>query len=85
MHVDNHDVGYEMINQENLQKVDLDNDDQWCFSFAFQVLEYHPQPWNQWVTIGYIQQARYGHATLSIGPVQLPCLFSGESFKMEMI
>ena len=28
MHVDNHDVGYEMINQENLQKVDLDNDDQ---------------------------------------------------------
>ena len=65
--------------------MDLDNDDQSCFSFAFQVLEYHPQPSNQWVKVGNIQQARRGHATLSIGAGQLPCLASGESFNMEMI
>ena len=57
--------------------MDLDND--------FQVLEYHPQPWDQWVKVGDLQQARDSHATLSLGPVQLPCLLSGESCKMEMI
>ena len=63
----------------------LDNDhDQVCFSFACQVLEYHPQPWNQWVKIGDLQQARQYHATLSIGP-ELPCLLSGESFNIEII
>ena len=60
------------------------NDQVW-FSFAFQVLEYHPQPWNQWVKIGDLAQARVGHATLSIGVEQLPCLLSGESFNIEMI
>ena len=59
------------------------NDQVW-FSFACQVLEYHPHPWNQWVQLGDLQQARTGHATLSIGPEQLPC-FSGESFNIEMI
>ena len=47
------------------------------FSFAFQVLEYHPHPWNQWVHIGDLVQARTSPAILSIGPEQLPCLFSG--------
>ena len=58
--------------------------DQVCFSFACQVLEYHPQPWNQWVQVGDLVQARSYHATLSIGAEQLACL-SGESFNMEMI
>ena len=61
------------------------NNDQVYFSFACQVLEYHPQPWNQWVTIGDLQEARIGHAILSIGVEQLACLLSGESFNMEMI
>ena len=65
--------------------MDLDNDDQVRFSFACQVLEYHPQPLNQWVKIGDLQQARGYHATLSIGPEQLSCLLPGESFNMEMI
>ena len=55
-----------------------------CFSFAFQVLEYLPEPWNQWVHIGDLVLARDRHATLSIGPEQLPCL-SGESFNMEIM
>ena len=59
--------------------------DQVCFYFACQVLEYQPQPWNQWVKIGDLQQARAAHATLSIGPEQLACLFPGESFNIEMI
>ena len=60
--------------------------DQACFSFAFfQVLEYHPHPWNQWVHIGDLVKKRFGHATLSIGPEQLPCLSTGGSFKIEMI
>ena len=59
--------------------------DQVCSYFAFQVLEYHPQPWNQWVQVGDLVEARREHATLSIGVEQLPCLLSGESFNMEMI
>ena len=64
--------------------MDLDNDDQVRFSFACQVLEYHPQPWNRWIKVGDLQRARSVHATLSIGPEQLACL-SGESFNMGMI
>ena len=41
--------------------------------FSWQVLEYHPEPWNQWVTVGNILVARVGHTVLSIGPQQLPC------------
>ena len=59
--------------------------DQVCFYFACQVLEYHPQPWNQWVATGDLQQARWAHATLSIGGEQLSCLLPGESFNIEMI
>ena len=57
--------------------------DQVCFSFVCQVLEYHPQPWNQWVKVGDLVQATRSHATISIGPEQLPCLLSGETFNME--
>ena len=73
--------GYEIIIQ---QKVDFEMiiNDQVCSYFAFQVLEYHPQPWNQWVKIGDLQQARSRHATLSIGVEQLSCLFPGESFNI---
>ena len=58
---------------------------QLCFSFAFQVLEYHPQPWNQWLHVGDLEDARRGHATLTIGPEQLPCLLSGESFNIKIM
>ena len=47
-------------------------------TFAWQVLEYHPEPWDQWVTIGNVLAARRDHAVLSIGPQQLPCL-SGDT------
>ena len=59
--------------------------DQLCISFDCQVLEYHPQPWNQWLQVGDLLQARRGHATLTIGPEQLPCLLSGESFNIKMV
>ena len=73
--------GYEIINQQKWTWTMMIND-QVCFSFACQVLEYHPQPWDEWLQVGDLQQARYVHATLSIGPEQLPCLSSGESFNM---
>ena len=38
------------------------------------MLEYHPEPLNQWFTIGNIQFERFSHAVLSIGFHQLPCL-----------
>ena len=30
--------------------------DQVCFYFACQVLEYHPQPWNQWVEVADLEK-----------------------------
>ena len=42
-------------------------------SFSWQVLEYHPEPWDQWVLVGNIL-GRFDHAVVSIGPQQLPCL-----------
>ena len=50
--------------------------------FFLQVLEYHPEPWNQWVTVGNILVARVGHTVLSIGPQQLPCA-SGDDKKLK--
>ena len=38
------------------------------------MLQYHPAPWDQWVTLGNIQVVRENQAVLSIGPQQLPCL-----------
>ena len=43
-----------------------------------QVVEYHPEPWDQWVVVGNIQPLRYSHAALSVGMEQLPCLSLGE-------
>ena len=37
------------------------------------------------MSIGDIVQARSHHATLSVGVEHLPCLLSGESFKVKMI
>ena len=59
--------------------------EQVCFSFACQVLEYHPQPCNEWVTVGDLVEERSAHATLIIGVEDLPCLLSGKSFNIEMI
>ena len=39
-----------------------------------EVLEYHPEPWNRWITVGYIERGRADHAILSVGPQQLSCL-----------
>ena len=54
--------------------------EQVCFSFACQVLEYQAEPTNMWVNVSDLQVGRVGHASLSIGTQHLPC-FSGESFK----
>ena len=40
----------------------------------FQVLEYHPEPWDQWVAVGSFEVGRDDHAVLSIGVEHLPCL-----------
>ena len=50
--------------------------------FACQVLEYHPEPWNQWITVGDLEIAKGWHAALPIGTQQLPCL-AGEHSKDE--
>ena len=42
--------------------------------FACQVLEYQPEPSNQWTTVGQLETGRQAHAVLSIGPEALPCL-----------
>ena len=52
-------------------------DDGACTSH--QVVEYQPEL-NQWLTVGNFLIRRASHATLSVGPQQLPCLSSGGSF-----
>ena len=52
------------------------NDQVWP-SFAWQVLEYHPEPWDKWTNVGNILIRRRSHAVHSVGHKQLPCL-SGE-------
>ena len=42
--------------------------------FACQVLEYQPEPSNQWTTVGQLETGRNAHAVLSIGSEALPCL-----------
>ena len=42
--------------------------------FVCQVLEYQPEPSNQWTTVGQLDTKRSAHAVLSIGPEALPCL-----------
>jgi len=45
-------------------------------SYRSEVVEYQPQQWNQWLTIGRLQHERANHAVLSVGAEQLPCLSS---------
>ena len=47
-------------------------------STSSKVLEYHPEPWDQWKEIGNLQSAKSQSGVLSIGAHVLPCL-SGES------
>ena len=42
----------------------------------FQVLEYHPPPWDMWLNVGDLDGGKEGHATISIGAQQLAC-FAG--------
>ena len=42
--------------------------------FACQVLEYQPEPLNQWTTVGKLETKRDAHAVLSIGSEALRCL-----------
>ena len=54
-------------------QIDFDSQQLW-FNLLFQVLEYHPEPWDQWVAVGSLEVERYSHAVLSIGVEHLPCL-----------
>ena len=45
--------------------------------FGWQVFEYHPAPWDQWVTVGNILVARQHETILTVGPQELPCLSAG--------
>jgi len=42
-----------------------------------EVLEYQPEPANQWTTVGQLETGRYVHAVLSIDSKALPCLEAG--------
>ena len=47
----------------------IDNDK--LIIFACQVLEYQPEPSNQWTTVGHLEKKRACHAVLSIGCEEL--------------
>ena len=59
-----------MVEEVGLQEDD-DND---LIIFACQVLEYQPEPSNQWRNVGHLETERSGHAVLSISSGLLPCL-----------
>ena len=59
-----------MVEEVGLQK----DDDNELIIFACQVLEYQPEPSNQWTTVGQLETGRGYHAVLSIGSEALPCL-----------
>ena len=42
--------------------------------FACQVLEYQPEPSNNWTSVGELETKRHNHAILSITSELLPCL-----------
>jgi len=48
-------------------------------SIRSEVLEYQPEPSNQWTTVGQLETGREGHAVLSIGPELLPCFEESET------
>jgi hypothetical protein len=43
-------------------------------SYRSEVLEYQPEPLNNWTTVGQLETKRADHAVLSIGSEALPCL-----------
>jgi len=43
-------------------------------SVRSEVLEYQPEPLNQWTTVGQLETQRWRHAVLSISSEALPCL-----------
>ena len=59
-----------MVEEVGLQ---LDYDSK-LINFACQVLEYQPEPSNQWTTVGQLETGRNYHAVLSIDSEALPCL-----------
>merc|ERR1712181_182707 len=44
------------------------------YSYRSEVIEYHPEPLNQWSLMGHLQSGKAYHAVLSVGSQQLPCL-----------
>jgi len=52
-------------------------------SFRDEVLEYQPEPSNQWTTVGQQEAERGYHSVISIGPELLPCLKETETTKTE--
>ena len=46
--------------------------------FLYQVLEYRPEPWDQWVEFGNLEKHALGSAVISIGPQQLHCISSNQ-------
>ena len=58
-----------------IEEVDLQqDDDNELIIFACQVLEYQPEPSNQWTTVGQLETGRHLHAVLSISSEALLCL-----------
>ena len=49
------------------------------------MFEYYSEPRNEWVKAGDLQRAREGHAVVSIGTQELPCLAAGGSLNREKI
>ena len=41
------------------------------------MLEYIPEPWNQWNEVGNLQTGRRSHSAISFGPSDLQCLSGG--------
>ena len=69
---------------ENYRKVFFEPSLTLCSKYhltnTFQVFEYHPEPWNEWATIGDLEIPQAYHAILSIKMHDLPCL-SGKELK----
>ena len=61
-----------------VEKVGLQpDDDNELIISACQVLEYQPEPLNNWTTVGQLETERNNHAVLSISSEALPCLLQG--------
>ena len=62
-----------MVGEAGLQLDDYNK----LIIFACQVLEYQPEPSNQWTQIGQLEANRWKHAVLSISSEELPCWQGG--------